>query len=273
MSGRRLPILGVVGVSDEPTLLGLPAPIAGRRGLDVPEHDALPPRVRDTLLAVRRALARHDRDGSVVFSIDHLPSHERASLWDMLGDGEVSIVVRGAARYEIEETSLTGVYRVRTLRDDGESLHLEVGAVPAVVSAAATHGTTREVPVDDPPPPGLMNAQPLLAELRHRVATLDPAAPNHVVSLSLLPLNDADAAYLARALGMGPIAAESRGYGTCRVTATSRRAVWAVQYFNAMDQLVLDTLEVGDVPAALVAAPVDLEDSGARLAALLEAVS
>ncbi|MFO0737241.1 MAG: hydrogenase expression/formation protein [Labilithrix sp.] len=274
MSGRRLPMFQTEArpaLPDEPALLGLPS-ILARRGLEFPDQDDLSPRVRALLVAVKDAL-RAPPSGPVVFSLDELPPDERAALWDMLGEGEVSIVVQGAARYEIEETSLPGVYRVRTRRDGTESLHLEVGAVPAVVAAAAEHGTSREVPIEDPPPPGLMNAQPLLAELRHRVATLDPAAPNHVVSLSLLPLNDADATYLSRALGMGPIAAESRGYGTCRVAATSRRAVWAVQYFNAMDQLVLDTLEIGGVPAALIAAPVDLEDSGTRLAALLEASS
>lgn len=268
MSGRRLN-LPIYGTSDEPVLLGLPPPIQARQGLDLPDHDALPPRVRGLLVAVKDALLVPPAEGTVVFSLDELPSDERASLWDMLGEGEVSIVVQGAARYEIEETSLPGVYRVRTRRADGESLHLEVGAVPAIVDVAAERGTSAEVPIEDPPPPGLMNAQPLLHELRHRVATRERGAPNHVMSLSLLPLNDADATYLARALGPGPVAAESRGYGTCRIHATSRRAVWAVQYFNAMDHLVLDTLEVGGVPAALVAAPVDLEDSGTRLAALL----
>jgi hydrogenase-1 operon protein HyaF len=104
------------------------------------------------------------------------------------------------------------------------------------------------------------------------MATHAPDVDNHVVSLSLLPLNEADSVCLARALGAGPITAESRGYGVCRVTATARRRIWAVQYFNVMDTLILDTLEVGGVPTSLIAAPTDLEDSGGRLSELLDNV-
>ena len=46
-----------------------------------------------------------------------------------------------------------------------------------------------------------------------------------------------------------------------------------VQYLNAMGVVVLDTLEIGDVPVALRALPQDLEDSTARLAALLDRVT
>ena len=221
------------------------------------------------LVAVRDALldARHP---TTIFDLGSLDERERASLWDMLGEGEVSIVVQGSARYDVDETALPGVFRVRTRRDDGESLHLEVASIPQVVVAAAEHGTSEELPLDDPPPADLMNAQPLLAELRHRMQTRDPSAPTHVVSLSLLPMNEADHAYLARALGAGPVRAESRGYGTCRVALTARRAIWSVQYFNVMGSMILDTLEVGGVPDALVAADLDLEDSGARLAELLD---
>lgn len=259
---RRLPMFE----REEPALLGLLSPTAARQGVCLPEREGLSPSVLGILSGVRDALA--GARSTAVFPLDGLAEDDRAALWDMLGAGEVSIVVQGSARYEIEETALTGVYRVRTRRADGDALHLEVGALPAVVAAAAEHGTSRELPIEEPPPPGLMNARPLLAELRHRMAT-HAARENHVVSLSLFPLNDADAAYLARALGAGPVKAESRGYGTCRVSATARRGIWSVQYFNVMDTMILDTLEIGGVPTALVAAPMDLEDSAARLDELL----
>lgn len=269
---RRLPVLGEL---EAPALLGLAAPIQARQGIHLPASEDLSPRAHALLSAVREALvSAADRPEGVtqVFSLDHLDAEERAELWDMLGEGEVSIVVQGTSRYEIEETALPGVFRVRTRRQDGDSLHLEVGTIPAVVVVAAHHGTSPEMALEDPPPPGLMNAQPLLAELKHRSATAEIGVENHVVSLSLLPMNDADSVYLARILGAGPIKAESRGYGTCRVTATSRRGIWSVQHFNAMDVLVLDTLEIGTVPTALLAAAMDLEDSGKRLGELLDDV-
>lgn len=243
-----------------------PLPVATSRSLHLPARADVSPRVLAILLEVRDAL---ERGRPCVVATSGLAASDERELWDVLGEGEVSIVVAGAARYEITETALAGVYRVTTRSDSGETRHLEVGRVPAVVIAAAEQGTSADLPIEDPPPPGLMNAQPLLAELRHRMHAKNEDGPNHVVSLTLLPLNDADGAYLARALGAGPIAAESRGYGTCRVAVTARRGIWSVQYFNAMDHLILDTIEVGEVPASLVAAPMDLEDSAARLAELL----
>jgi hydrogenase-1 operon protein HyaF len=264
---KRLPMFG--SAPEVPALLGLAPSEGKRKGLHIPEPDELSKTAFELISAVQRALLDPAHAGAV-FPLDGLGARDRETLWDMLGEGEVSIVVQGASRYEIDETGLAGVFRVRTRREDGDSLHLEVGKVPAVVVAAAQQGTTPTLPVADPPPPGLMNAQPLVLELAHRMTSQLLNEPNHVVSLTLLPLNDADVAYLAQVLGAGPVQAESRGYGTCRVHATARRGIWAVQHFNAMDALILDTLEVGGVPSAIVADPMDLEDSGNRLAELLE---
>jgi hydrogenase-1 operon protein HyaF len=264
---RRLPLFAEI---EAPLLLDLPTGVPAPKGVHMPDGDDLSPRAFAVLSAVRDSLLAPSSNAGAVFPLDELDAQDRTHLWETLVEGEVSIVVQGGARYEIQETVLPGVFRVRTCRESGDALHLEVGAVPAVVAAAAEHGTSKEFPLEDPPPPGLMNAQPLLAELRHRMLSHAPGRENHVVSLTLLPLNDADGAYLARTLGAGPIVAESRGYGTCRVAATARRGIWSVQYFNAMDALILDTLEIGAVPAALIAAPEDLEDSGARLSELLD---
>lgn len=63
----------------------------------------------------------------------------------------------------------------------------------------------------------------------------------------------------------------SRGYGTCRVLSTGIRNVWSVQFFNAMDTVILDTLEVGGVPTVAIAANEDFEDSAERLQEMIEA--
>jgi hydrogenase-1 operon protein HyaF len=61
----------------------------------------------------------------------------------------------------------------------------------------------------------------------------------------------------------------SRGYGNCRVTATGVARVWWVQYFNSQDALILNTIEVTEVPAVACAAALDLEDSAERLAEVI----
>jgi hydrogenase-1 operon protein HyaF len=76
---------------------------------------------------------------------------------------------------------------------------------------------------------------------------------------------------LTHVLGQAPLDLRSKGHGSCRVVPTRRRHVWAVQYFDVMENVILDTLEVGDVPAAVLAAREDFADSVRRLDELLNA--
>jgi hydrogenase-1 operon protein HyaF len=45
---------------------------------------------------------------------------------------------------------------------------------------------------------------------------------------------------------------------------------WRVSYFNSQDALILDTVEVTDLPDVACAAPEDLADSHERLADMLQ---
>ena len=202
--------------------------------------------------------------------VDALSPEGTRYLDETLGEGEVTLTVAGRHRYEAKETVLPGLWRVTT--KDGErvlSRHLEVGDVPSVVRAAEDIATNTSISIGAPPE-GVMNALPVLAELRHRSQAWQPGQPNHVMSFTLLPMNEVDMAYLEQQVGHGPVRGESKGFSTCRVELTAVRHVWSVQHFNAMGRLILDTLEVGDVPSAVVAAGHDFEDSATRLSEWLE---
>jgi hydrogenase-1 operon protein HyaF len=103
------------------------------------------------------------------------------------------------------------------------------------------------------------------------MATWRTGEPNHTITFSLFPMNPDDMDFLQKSLGPGPVQIISRGYGTCKVTATATRNVWSVQYFNAMDTIVLDTLEIGGVPSVALAAEDDMRDSAERLKEIEEA--
>jgi hydrogenase-1 operon protein HyaF len=90
-----------------------------------------------------------------------------------------------------------------------------------------------------------------------------------VVNLSLLPLVPADQQGLEQVLGEGPVAILSRGFGNCRINATNARGIWRVRYFNTMNTVILDTIEVVDLPEAARAADDDYDDSLVRLVELL----
>ena len=116
-----------------------------------------------------------------------------------------------------------------------------------------------------------MNVMPVLAEIRERARAWRPGEAAHTIAFSLLPMTPADIDFLQASVGTGPVKIVSRGYATCRIRATALNNVWAVQFFNAMDTILLDTLEIGDVPAVAAAAEEDFRDSAVRLREIEEA--
>jgi hydrogenase-1 operon protein HyaF len=114
-----------------------------------------------------------------------------------------------------------------------------------------------------------MNSPALLNEIARQLAERAPGSRAHVVNLTLFPMTPDDHAVLERALPVGPVAMISRGFGNCRITSTGARDVWRVQYFNNMNTLILNTIEVVDVPEVALASAEDLVDSRERLAELV----
>jgi hydrogenase-1 operon protein HyaF len=189
----------------------------------------------------------------------------------MLGEGEVSIQVGGSNPHRIQESVFAGVWRVCALDGDGRlaSDAIEAAPVPDVALAIArAAGAERIAPVAIPP--GAMNSPALLAEIGSQLAERRQGAATHVLNLTLFPLTPDDHRVLEHALPAGPVAMISRGFGNCRITSTTARDVWWVQYFNSMNTLILDTIEIVDVPEVALAAVEDLVDSRARLAELIE---
>ena len=189
---------------------------------------------------------------------------------EMLGEGEVAIQVRGARTLRIQESVFTGVWRVCEVGSDGTLVGdwIEAGAIPRVVLESAREAASVS-PAAIAMPAGAMNSPSLLAEIGAKARAFRKGDRAHVVNLTLFPLSPEDHDVLARALLPGPVAMISRGFGHCRVSSTLTRNVWRVQYFNSMKTLILDTIEVVDVPEVAIAAPEDLVDSRARLAELI----
>jgi hydrogenase-1 operon protein HyaF len=209
-----------------------------------------------------------------VITLAHLSEVERTLLMDILGEGEVSGIVAMPDRRvaQIQESVFAGLWRVRIEGDDARPTldYLEIGAVPEIVTRAAQDLTAPEIALTSAPD-GAMNVMPVLAEIRERMAKHREGHASHVINFTLLPMSGADVTHLSTTLGNGPIQLFSRGYGSCRVLATGARNVWSVQFLNAMDTPILDTIEIGDVPAAVCAANEDFVDSAERLGEIIEA--
>lgn len=233
------------------------------------------PQLAALLTQLAEALQRQRADAATTLvTTDHLSQAECRLLNDLLGEGEVSGIVALPDRRvaQIQESVLAGLWRVRIDGDgDRPALdYLEIGTIPAIVARAAADFPAPDIAIGAPPD-GAMNVMPVLAEVRERMAAHRAGAPSHVISFTLLPMSPADMTHLSATLGSGPIQLFSRGYGSCRVLATGARHVWSVQFLNAMDAPILDTLEIGDVPAAVRAADEDFRDSAERLGEIIEA--
>lgn len=206
-------------------------------------------------------------------NLEHLGAAARQIVNDALGQGEVSARLLGEIELRIQETVFAAVWRVLHLDQHGRLLAdtVEAGALPGALMERANWHGDRSLP-DQPAPDGVMNAPVLLAELRDVVQRFRSGDPAHVINLTLLPLTPADIDHLNTSLGIGAIVVLSRGYGNCRVSSTSIPHIWWVQYFNASDALILNTIEVTDMPDVVPASADDYADSVIRLAEWIDAL-
>jgi hydrogenase-1 operon protein HyaF len=188
-----------------------------------------------------------------------------------MGFGEVSAFTTAPEHWRVQETAFAGIWRVLKVADDGAMMvdRLETGAIPDVLTDAMLQTAETVLPAPDYPP-GCMNAQALFEEIRMQAAAYRPGQAAHVINLTLLPVSEADLDTLYGCLGHREVSLLSRGYGNCRITSTRLKNVWWVQYFNSMDSLILNSIEVVGMPDVALAADEDFGDSVERLREYLD---
>ena len=260
---------------DPPRLIGMPTGRV-RPARQALAAEKLTPAARalmhEIVADLRRRVEAPDRPPRR-FLLDELDEEGKAAVADMLGEGDVWAKVGiGQGFWRVVESVMPGVWRLESTLPDGRSREcIEVGAVPQPILQTAAELTRTSLDIPAQLPQGAMNAPSLLHELQERSAKYQAGAENHIINFTLLPLTEVDAQVLTSVLGQAPLVIRSGGFGSSRVFATGLRHVWAVQYVNNMGSVILDTLEVGGVPVAVLAAREDFEDSAARLGEILEA--
>lgn len=215
----------------------------------------------------------HVGQPAIVLSLDELDEHNIALINQILGDGEVSMRYHGEIEARIQESVLAGIWRVQYLDAHDKVLRdvIEIAGVPSLVKEATFRSAATGLDIDNMEiPADVYNAPPLLTEINDKLPDYQPGAVPHVINLSLLPHTNEDLEYLADQLGVGSVVILSRGYGNCRISSTMTRNVWWVQYFNSQDTLILNTIEISEVPDVACAAQEDIEDSTGRLLEILE---
>jgi hydrogenase-1 operon protein HyaF len=176
----------------------------------------------------------------------------------LLGEGEVSVITGDALC--AQETAFTGIWHIR-----GEGIDdIEASAFPVALLERAM---ARTLPAGEPeaPPADVMNAPALFHEIRTLSPQWTVGRPAHVINLSLLPATPDDLAWLDAQLGRTGFSILSRGFGNCRITAAALPNVWWVQYFNSTEKLILNSVEIVDIPAVALAATEDYDETIVRL--------
>lgn len=220
------------------------------------------------------ALAEYEHGGAPLLAdLSALDYANRDLVNQILVEGEVSITRSGSLDAKSQESVLAGVWRTLYV-DEGETVHrdiLEVGDVPHIIRVSEDDGSDFRslVPEGEKLPDGVINALPLLVEIEEHCGRYLTSREPHSINLSLLPLTDEDQVFLDARLGPGTLDTLSRAYGKCNVRNTSVQNVWWVRFYNSMGTLILNTLEIIDVPEVLRAAPEDLDDSRSRLESII----
>lgn len=209
--------------------------------------------------------------GGATLNLRDLDATMRDVINQSMGFGEVSAFTTAPQHWRVQETAFSGIWRVLQVADDGAMVvdRLETGAIPAPLTETMLATASADLPAPDYPV-GCMNAQALVEEIRMQAAAWKPGDAAHIINLTLLPVSDADLDTLYGWLGHREVSILSRGYGNCRITSTRLQNVWWVQYFNSMDALILNSIEVIGMPEVALAADEDFTDSVERLREYLD---
>lgn len=213
-----------------------------------------------------------DRGGNLpVLDLAGLAAQSLRVLNETLGEGEVAATVDADHEIRIQETVFSGVWREQHFDAGGALRHdyLLAAPVPPVLGQLARECAAPQLR-DFELPPGAMNVPALLHELQEAMDRSGPDTAAHVINLTLLPLSPEDTVHIDRVLDGGSVVILSRGFGNCRISSTAARNVWRVQYFNNMQTLILNTIEVTPMPEVAVAAAEDLTETHERLADLVQ---
>lgn len=272
---KKVPDESGAAGDDQLRLIGMPTGLV-RPARQAMAAENLTPESRAILHHVIADLRRRIDDPGAAptrFSLRELDEAGKAAVADILGEGDVWAKVGvGESFCRVVESVMAGIWRLEASGANGVTDEwLEVGAVPEPFLRVAAELPRERIEMPRQMPQGAMNAPFLLAELQDRSSRYVPGTENHVINFTLLPITEVDAEVLTQVLGQVPLFIRSGGYGSSRVFATGLRHVWAVQYVNGLGNVILDTLEVGGVPVAVIAAKEDFEDSAERLAEILEA--
>lgn len=111
----------------------------------------------------------------------------------------------------------------------------------------------------------LMNAIPVLNEVRHALAALRETGEPRTLNILNFPLTDDDSRLLDETLGRGDLKITYDGMEHTFWQEAKIAGVWWGEYRNAGNHVVLRTIEIAEFPALARSQREDMEDGLRRL--------
>ncbi len=225
------------------------------------DYDALKaPIIIQLLKNISLALEQNQSD---VFSLAELSSLQKQSLYNLLGEGEVSFSLEGI---KAKETNFIGLWLIQDIQGD----YLEVADFPKVSYQYIQEHTKKDFSMPVSIPSECMNISGLFSEIHEKYKKRFESKNNYILNFSLFPMNEADAKFLSQTLGHIGLKIKSKGYSQAIVRPTSIADIYSLQYQNNKGKIILDTIEVGHMPDAILATESDFKYSAERLREILK---
>ncbi|MEM0909448.1 MAG: hydrogenase expression/formation C-terminal domain-containing protein [Pseudomonadota bacterium] len=213
------------------------------------------------------------------FDLSALNQASKEFIDQVLGEGDISATIKvnkGDIKHiEIQQSLMAGVWRIKHINRLGQVgvEYLEIATFPtAIVNKCATLNKMQ------PAGRALSKKQKgrksnttdfdnraLIHELNKRGKEYSASSQSFVVNLASLPMNKDDMSDLENLLGIDEVNMCSRVYGNCQISATSCINTWWIKYFDAKDRVLLNTLEVVDIPSITKASNRDIAYSALRI--------
>jgi hydrogenase-1 operon protein HyaF len=265
--------MSVKAWEDGPSYIDMPRSMSSYSAPAMPDPETMRrlDGARETMRWLQAALTDQEESAQPLLAdLSGLDADSREVVHQVLGEGEVSISVSGEANARVQESVLAGVWRILHLDDAGGVVAdlLEVAPYPYILSIAFENSRPLDTTAGGDGAE-MANARPILIELAEAARKYAADGTEHSINFSLLPTTDEELAFIDARLGRGPIDILSQAYGKCQVISTATPNVWWVRYYNGMDKLILNSIEVAAVPSVVRAAEEDLRDSAVRLQEIL----
>ncbi|MFV0431252.1 MAG: hydrogenase expression/formation C-terminal domain-containing protein [Alphaproteobacteria bacterium] len=207
------------------------------------------------------------RDGIYqYFDLEFLSEPQKQGLYNLLGEGEVEVYQKDGEELKAYETRFVGLWVVK----DNQGDSLEVADFPQKIKQYIQEHTRDELNFSKVMPADCMNIQGIFAEIEQKYKERLQEEGNYIINFSLFPMNTKDAQFLAQNLGHIGLKIISKGYSEAIIRPTFITDIYSLQYQNNMGKIILDTIEIGHLPDAVLATREDFRASSQRLLNIIE---